>query len=98
MPSDRRVHFLLKLTSYFDFEVGTRPYHFTALAADPYPYSTHVQTRGSRAGSTAAACARGVSLADDANASAQRTRPCTQQRLEHAPAGVELRFCHPRLH
>src|SRR5260221_12196556 len=69
----------------------------TALAAHPRPYSTHVQTRGSREGPTAAAGARRVSLADDSNASAGLLAFILQERLEHAPAGIEHGFRHPRL-
>jgi hypothetical protein len=69
----------------------------TTLSAHPYPYSAHVQTCGTRAGPAAAACARGVSLADDANASAGLLALIQQLRFEHAPASVEHGFSHPRL-
>src|ERR1700675_1625811 len=69
----------------------------TTLAAHPPPYSTHVQSRGARAGPAAAACLRCVPLADDANASAGVLAFVLQLRFEHTPAGVEHGFRHPRL-
>ena len=70
----------------------------TAPAAHPRPYSAHVQTRGPRQGPAAAAGARGVSLADDSNASAGLLALVLQLPLEHAPAGIEHGFGHPRLY
>src|SRR5258708_20987520 len=67
------------------------------FAAHQRPYSTHVQTRGSREGPAAAARARRVSLADDSNASAGLLALVLQLRLEHPPAGIEHGFRHPRL-
>src|ERR1700688_1205393 len=69
----------------------------TTLAAHPAPYSTHVQSRGTRAGPTAAACLRCVPLVDDANASAGVLALVLQLHFEHAPTGIEHGFRHPRL-
>src|SRR3984957_3770023 len=69
----------------------------TTPAAHPYSYSKHVQTCGSRAGPTAAACSRCVSLVDDLYAPAGLLALVLQLRLEHPPAGIEYGLGHPRL-